>query len=328
MSLLKQARLANAQRKRRIDIGPKEDTTPSAESKIIDISVLTNAANEVFKELATTEYPEGANFSDPKVWSTPVKTVLTHVDKTTWKKQCAASVAQYLKEVSNRERYGRWALVGWEILVEERVHNRWIPLGHDRSSLANLAPGQGGFAVGRNMRYREQLGYCVIAMQAVDTIGADKTVWKGGFVSSEQSIGTEIAEALRANNSTNTALEGALEEERTRNARLAEQVAAKHTEIADLKALVAQALAGLQIKQAAVASEEPTSDRAQVAELGAAAEEAPAVERESSPEPAQATAEPPAEAEPPAAAKPKRRTRRRRSSVKAALKDAKDGSDS
>ena len=311
MSLLESARTRSAQRRRRINVGPQEDNNPTAEPKIIDIGTLTSTAEAVFKDLAVTEWPEGANYSQPKVWSTPIKTVMTHIDASTWKRMCAAAVEQYLKEVSNRERYGRWALVQWEIVVEERVHNRWIPIGHDNASLSNLAPGTSGIAAGRNMRYKEQLGYCVIAMQAIDTIAADKTVWKGGFVSSEQSIGSEIAEALRNNNSTNKAMEEALTIEREKAKQTSAQLAERDAQISDLKLLVAQTLAALKNQAPAQAP----------APAPAPAPAEPVAEGESQSEVA---AKPEPAPEP--AAKPKPKRRRRRSSVKDALKDAGDDS--
>jgi hypothetical protein len=309
MSILEQARLASASRRRQINVGPQEDNQPTAEPKIIDIGTLTQTAEDVFRDLASTDFPEGANVSKPKVWSTPIKTVMTHIDKSTWMRMCAASVEQYLKEVSNRERYGRWGLYKWEILVEERVHNRWIPIGHDNSTLANLAPGTSAIAAGRNMRYREQLGYCVIAMQAIDTVGADKTVWKGGFVSSEQSIGTEIADALRKNNSTNKAMEEALNEEREKTSAAAERLAAQSTEIHDLKLLVAQTLAALKANaEAQVLAPAPVEAPVEAAPVEAAPVEAAPVEAAPKPAPK------------------KRRTRRRRATVKDALKNSEDDS--
>jgi len=332
MGLLETANKRNSQRRRRITVGQQDEMHPTAEPKMIEMSALITVAEEAFAEMTPPEVreveAEGARYSQPKVWRTPVKTVLTHIDATTWKRICASAIEQYLREVSNRQRYGRWALARWEIAREERVHKRYVSLGHDRNTLANLSPGQGALATDRGIQYREQLNYFVVAMQAVDLVDGDETVWKGGFVSNEHSIGSEIAEALRKNNAANVSMQDAIDSERGKTAAAKGDLENAHAEIADLKALVAQALAGLQTQhQELVVPSQPvleTPEPAVATSPETSSEPAPAPEAVLTPE----TSQEASEETPAPKARKKRTVRRRRKAVKNALEEADKKGDS
>ena len=245
-SLLKQAREEQSVRKPRMLAEDKQrhEGVLLAEPRLVNQSDLIALGREVFVELAG-EVPAHHRTATPKIELIPVATVLTHQTRSLWRRAVQSMINAYLDEVQNRQRAGRWVLVGFEIEVEQRIHRRYYNQGHNKSALGNLANGQIGIAPGKNLEFHEQLGYLVIVMQAGDVRNAERTVWKNNQISTEENIGADIARALREGNLGDSRLSVELERERERAENLEARLSATTSEMTDLKAMFGEVMAAL-----------------------------------------------------------------------------------